>query len=156
MHSLLHYFHKNNCSELFFSRGGSARLVVSSGEVNNDGAGWGWTGMEIAQAAPTPGLPAATGDSTTHWMKQSVGNPSCLLILSLKVTSGEQGTEEQDKWCGLGCGAPTWRDHHPCPGPETTARICPSTTGGKHLATTASSQSSIPKWKQPMYPIKKC
>lgn len=27
--------------------------MVSSGEVNNDGAGWGWTGMEIAQAVPS-------------------------------------------------------------------------------------------------------
>lgn len=53
--------------------------MVSPEEVNNDGAGRGWTGMEIAQAVPTPGLPAATGDSTTHWIKQSAGNPSCLL-----------------------------------------------------------------------------
>lgn len=87
--------------------------MVSSGEVNNDGAGWGWTGMEIAQAVPTPGLPAATGDSTTHWMKQSVGNPSCLLILSLKVTSGEQGTEEQGQVVRAG----VWSSHMEGPSP---------------------------------------
>lgn len=51
---------------------------MSPEEVNNDRAGWGWTGMEIAQAVPTPGLPAATGDSTTHQMKQSGGNSSSL------------------------------------------------------------------------------
>lgn len=107
----------------------------------------GWTGMEIAQAVPTPGLPAATGDSTTHWMKQSVGNPSCLL--SWAAHPVPVGDTRRAGHRGAGQAV-----HHPCPGPETTAWICSSTTGGKHLATTASSQPSILKWKQPMYPIK--
>lgn len=72
--------------------------MVSPEEVNNDGAGWGWTGMEVAQVVPTPGLPAAAGDSTTYGMKvlkiRLVCSPG-LHILSLWVTSGEQGTEEQ-------------------------------------------------------------
>lgn len=33
---LLHYFHRNNCPELGFSRVGSSRLVVSAEEVNRD------------------------------------------------------------------------------------------------------------------------
>lgn len=33
---LLHYFHKNNCPELDFSRVGSSRLVVRAEEVNSD------------------------------------------------------------------------------------------------------------------------
>lgn len=108
--------------------------MVSPEEVNNDGAGWGWTGMEIAQAVPTPGLPAAAGDSTTHWMKQSVGNPSCLLSWAAHpVPVGDirrAGKRSRDRLCWPGCRAPAQRDHHPCPGPETTAWICSSPLEG--------------------------
>lgn len=75
--------------------------MVSSEEVNNDGAGWGWTGMEIAQAVPTPGLPAAAGDSTTHWM--SVGNPSCLLSWAAHAVPGGDIRRAGHGGAGTGC-----------------------------------------------------
>lgn len=77
--------------------------MVSPEEVNNDGAGWGWTGMEIAQAVPTPGLPAAAGDSTTHWMKQSVGNPSCLLSWAAHPVPVGDIRRAGNKGAGTGC-----------------------------------------------------
>lgn len=77
--------------------------MVSPEEVNNDGAGWGWTGMEIAQAVPTPGLPAAAGDSTTHWMKQSVGNPSCLLSWAVHPVPVGDIRRAGNRGAGTGC-----------------------------------------------------
>lgn len=79
--------------------------MVSPEEVNNDGAGWGWTGMEIAQTVPTPGLPATTGDSTTHWMKQSAGNPSCLLCWAAHPVSVGDTRRAGHGGSGTGCTA---------------------------------------------------
>lgn len=77
--------------------------MVSPEEVNNDGAGRGWTGMEIAQAVPTPGLPAATEDSTNHRIKQSVGNPSCLLSWVAHPVSVGDIRRAGNRGAGTGC-----------------------------------------------------
>lgn len=58
---------------------------------------------------------------------------------------------EQQEQAELARGALTQilQQLHSCPGSETTAQICSSTTGGKYLSTTASSaEPSIEEWKQ--------